>query len=172
MAVVFCGTAVGNRSALRQAYYAGIGNSFWKTLHEVGLTPSQFEPEQYRSATAFGLGFTDLAKNISGNDVDLRDEHFARDALRRKILKFQPRVVAFTSKRAAQEFLRRPVQYGPLEEVIGSSRLFVLPSPSGAARRWWQVDVWHDLAKLLQGQHRTSHSTRSRVKRAPGLRQR
>lgn len=169
MSVVFCGTAVGNRSALRRAYYAGTGNAFWKTLHEVGLTSNRLEPEQYRSAASFGVGFTDLAKNISGNDVVLRQEHFGRSALRRKIMKYQPRVVAFTSKRAAEEFLERPVEYGLAQEVVGSSLLFVLPSPSGAARRWWQVTQWHNLAKLVAGKkHRTNRSTRSRVKRAPG----
>jgi double-stranded uracil-DNA glycosylase len=168
MSVVFCGTAVGNRSALRHAYYAGIGNVFWKTVHEIGLTPRRLEPEQYKEAAAFGIGFTDLAKSISGNDVVLRQKHFGRSALRRKILKFQPQIVAFTSKRAAEEFLERPVEYGRVEEVVGSSLLFVMPSPSGAARRWWQVNVWHDLAKLLAGKHGTSRSTRSQVKRAPG----
>jgi TDG/mug DNA glycosylase family protein len=155
MAVVFCGTAVGARSAVRGAYYAGIGNAFWRTLHEIGLTPRRFEPEQYRSAAALGIGFTDLAKTVSGNDVILRQEHFGRDALRQKVLKFEPEVVAFTSKRAAEEFLERPVEYGLLEETVGSSLLFVLPSPSGAARRWWQVQRWHELAELVRNRHRT-----------------
>lgn len=155
MRVVFCGTAVGDRSALRRAYYAGAGNAFWGTLHEIGLTPRQFDPEQYRSVAAIGIGFTDLAKSVSGNDVVLRQEHFCRDSLRRKILKFKPAIVAFTSKRAAKEFVGRPVEYGLLEEVIGSSSLFVLPSPSGAARRWWQVQQWHELAALVHGRHRT-----------------
>lgn len=38
--IVFCGTAAGRESAARGAYYAGSGNSFWKTLHEVGLYPA------------------------------------------------------------------------------------------------------------------------------------
>jgi TDG/mug DNA glycosylase family protein len=151
MSVVFCGTAVGTRSALRGAYYAGIGNAFWKTLHEVQLTPQQLEPEQYASAAALGIGFTDLAKHVSGNDVILRDMHFGRAELRRKILQFQPAVVAFTSKRAAQEFLEKPIEYGLLSDTVGSSLLFVLPSPSGAARRWWQIERWHELARLVRG---------------------
>src|SRR5262245_51510581 len=118
MSVVFCGTAVGNRSAIVGAYYAGIGNAFWKTLHEIGLTPSRFEPEQYEVAAALGIGFTDLAKTISGNDVILRPEHFDRDALRRKVLQFAPAVVAFTSKRAGEEFIGKRVDYGLLHDKI------------------------------------------------------
>jgi TDG/mug DNA glycosylase family protein len=34
--VVFCGTAVGDQSARRGAYYAGPGNQFWNILAETG----------------------------------------------------------------------------------------------------------------------------------------
>jgi TDG/mug DNA glycosylase family protein len=156
MSVVFCGTAVGRRSALRRAYYAGIGNVFWRALHEVGITRRRFEPEEYGRTAALGIGFTDLAKHISGNDTVLKGEHFGRRELRRKILKFKPHIVAFTSKRAAEEFLGRQVDYGELDELIGSSRLFVLTSPSGAGRRWWNIEVWRDLARLVQTSGRRS----------------
>lgn len=169
MSVVFCGTAVGARSALRRAYYAGPGNQFWKTLFDIGLTPTRFEPEQYKKTAALGIGFTDLAKAISGNDNILSRSHFGRDKLRRKILKFRPGVVAFTSKRAAQEFLGKPVQYGLLQESIETSLLFVLPSPSGAARRWWKVRIWHDLATLIRDRAPNKPlNPIARKKRAPG----
>lgn len=38
--IVFCGTAVGNKSFLRRAYYAGSGNKFYKILYRIGLTPT------------------------------------------------------------------------------------------------------------------------------------
>jgi len=148
LAVVFCGTAVGTASALRRAYYAGPGNAFWRTLAEVGLTPRRVEPEEYQCITDFGLGLTDLAKTISGSDHVLSNEHFGRSGLRAKVLQYQPRVLAFTSKRAAEEFLGHPVAYGLLEEKINDTMLFVLPSPSGAARRYWDSKPWHDLARL------------------------
>ena len=44
--LVFCGTAAGRQSALQQAYYAHGQNKFWKTLYEVGLTPSLFAPHR------------------------------------------------------------------------------------------------------------------------------
>lgn len=150
MSVVFCGTAVGAVSAQRGAYYAGPGNRFWETLFRIGLTPTQLRPEQYKSAAALGIGFTDVVKSISGNDNILRRVHFGTDTLRRKIEIFQPQFFAFTSKRAAKEFLGRSVQYGQLQEQVGWSRLYVLPSPSGAARRWWRIEFWHDLATLVE----------------------
>lgn len=134
--IVFCGTEVGAKSAREQAYYAGVGNAFWKMLHEIGLTPHRFQPSQYADALALGVGFTDLAKSVSGNDDVLRHEHFGRDALMAKLIHFEPRIVAFTGKRAAAEFLGRPVDYGLLDATVGAPQLFVLRSPSGAARRW------------------------------------
>jgi TDG/mug DNA glycosylase family protein len=148
--IVFCGTAVGAASALRRAYYAGPGNAFWPTLFQVGLIPVQLKPEQYKCITEHGLGLTDLAKTISGSDRVLSRRHFDSDRLRTNTRYYAPKVLAFTSKRAAEEFVGRTVKYGRLEEMIGSTQLFVVPSPSGAARRYWSQHPWRDLASLAQ----------------------
>lgn len=148
--VVFCGTAVGNASARRGAYYAGPGNAFWKTLHEVRLTPHEVRPEAYESILQLGLGLTDLAKSVSGVDSSLKKAHFDREGLLSKILRYSPRFLAFTGKRAAEEFLEETVSYGLHKQTIGSTKLFVLPSPSGAARRFWCAKYWKDLSQLAQ----------------------
>ena len=146
--IVFCGTAVGTAVALRGAYYAGPGNAFWPTLFKVGFTPRLFSPEEYRDLRQYGLGLTDLAKTVWGADNSLSAHHFDRARLRRTVLKYRPHVLAFTSKRAAREFVGHPVGYGALREKIGGTALFVLPSPSGAARRYWSVAPWRELARL------------------------
>jgi len=148
LAVVFCGTAVSAASARRRAYYAGPGNAFWPTLFKVGLTPHLFRPEEYRGLKRYGLGLTDLVKAVSGSDNSLSREHFDPMRLRKKILKYRPRVVAFTSKRAAEEFLGHTVEYGLRRDKIGDTALFVLPSPSGAARGHWKEGPWRELARL------------------------
>jgi G:T/U-mismatch repair DNA glycosylase len=56
--VIFVGTAAGKRSAEFGHYYAGRGNRFWRTLHEVGLTPRLFEPGEFRALLALGIGHT------------------------------------------------------------------------------------------------------------------
>jgi len=146
--VVFCGTAAGAASARRQAYYAGPGNAFWPTLFVAGFTPRPLLPEEYAAVTAYGLGLTDLAKEVSGQDSALSAADFDRDALATKVQRYGPGVLAFTSKRAAEEFLRRSVDYGLQPDSIGATRLFVLPSPSGAARRYWSLQPWQALARL------------------------
>ncbi len=151
LAVVFCGSAVGSASARRGAYYAGPGNVFWPTLFEVGLTPRLLKPSEYPQVLDYGLGLTDLAKHVSGSDDTLSKGDFDRKGLRTKIERYEPRILAFTSKRAAEEYLVSRVQYGLLPEAIGSTRLFVLPSPSGAVRRFWDKAPWHELARLRNG---------------------
>lgn len=147
--IVFCGTAVSAVSAVRRAYYAGPGNAFWPTLFAAGFTPRQLAPEEYPALITFGFGLTDLAKGVSGSDRVLEREHFGADALRDKMLQFQPNVLAFTSKRAAQEFLGRPVQYRLQPETIERTQVFVLPSPSGAARGSWDLRPWRELAQQI-----------------------
>jgi TDG/mug DNA glycosylase family protein len=151
LAVVFCGTAAGRRSAEVRAYYAGRGNKFWATLHETGLTPRRFEPAEYRRVLSHQLGLTDLAKRTSGADSTLKRSDFSRPALRRVIAKYRPKVVAFTSKRAAMEFFGGRVDYGLYPEVIDGTRFFVLSSPSGLASGSWQKGRhWHELAALVR----------------------
>jgi len=144
--IVFCGTAVGAVSARRRAYYAGPGNAFWPTLHRVGLTERQLQPEEYASLLDYRIGLTDLAKEISGNDDILSRAHFNAERLKSNIEKYRPRIVAFTGKRAAQEYLGRPVGYGRLAKKEGETTLFVLTSPSGAACRYWSTTPWQELA--------------------------
>jgi len=129
MRIVFCGTAVGAASALRRAYYAGPGNAFWPTLFQVGLIPIQLEPEQYTCITEYGLGLTDLAKTISGSDRVLSRQDFDGDGLREKMRHYTPKVLAFTRKRAAEEFVGRPVEYGRLEDMIGPSEVVCASLP-------------------------------------------
>jgi TDG/mug DNA glycosylase family protein len=60
--LVFCGTAAGRQSALQKAYYAHGQNKFWRTLHEVGLTPHLFAPQEYPDLWKLGIGLTDIEK--------------------------------------------------------------------------------------------------------------
>ena len=150
--LVFCGTAPSRASAAARAYYARPGNRFWPTLHRVGLTPRRFQPHEYAELLALGIGLTDLCKAHSGNDDELPDDAFDVPAFVRKVNRHQPRWVAFTSKNAAQAFLARKVAYGVQPEMIGATRFFVLPSPSGQATRFWDEQVWRELADVVKNE--------------------
>jgi TDG/mug DNA glycosylase family protein len=150
LGIVFCGTAAGSASARRGAYYAGPGNAFWRTLHRVGLTPYVLEPEDYRRLTSWNMGLTDLAKRVAGSDTILVRRDFDVERLRSVIAEYRPQIVAFTSKRAAEEFVGHPVDYGMMSDAVGTTGLFALPSPSGAARRYWNEDHWRSLGSLVR----------------------
>ncbi|MBQ4854279.1 mismatch-specific DNA-glycosylase [Rhodanobacter sp. B2A1Ga4] len=148
LAVVFCGTAAGRRSAAERAYYAHPGNLFWRALHASGLTPRLLAPAEFPLLPQFGIGLTDLAKRHSGNDNELPPEAFDAPALFARIERHAPRLLAFTSKNAARSALGHAVGYGLQEETLGSTRLFVLPSPSGQARGHWDLAPWQALGEL------------------------
>ena len=146
--IVFCGSAAGRRSAEVGAYYAGRGNLFWPTLALVGLTSHRLEPDEFRDLPQYGLGLTDVSKTQFGADAELDRSADDPAGLRCKIEQHQPCVVAFVGKRPAQVFLgRRSVGYGLQPETIGRTALFVLPSPSGLARRSWDERWWQELAR-------------------------
>ena len=151
--VVFCGTALGYRSAQAQAYYANAGNFFWRTLYQTRLTPEQLKPQDYARAAEFGIGLTDLCKTAYGQDAELPDDAFDTAALTGKILQYQPRFLAFTSKTGASAMLARPtsqIAYGLQAEHIGHTQIYVLPSPSGQARIFWDGAVWQALADAIR----------------------
>lgn len=153
LALVFCGTALGRKSAEAQAYYANPTNLFWRTLHGTGLTPQRLPPGEYARLLDYGIGLTDLAKRHFGNDAELPGDAFDPAALREKMLRYRPAILAFTSKTGASAFLDRPtgrIPLGEQAERIGETRLFVLPSPSGHARRYWDVAVWEALAAQVR----------------------
>ncbi len=148
LAVVFCGSAPGRASARRGAYYAGPGNRFWPTLHAVGLTPRRLAPEEFRELPRHGLGLTDLCQGASGPDAELPRDADDTAALAAKIARYRPHWLAFVGKRPAKVFLgMTEVALGPrVASPFPHTRVFVLPSPSGAARGHWDIAPWHDLA--------------------------
>lgn len=147
--LVICGTGAGAWSARVGAYYGKPGNKFWPTLHAVRLTPRRLEPVEYAELLAFGIGLTDVAKEHVGQDDAIDLSRVDAAALHDKIRRFAPRFLAFTSKRAASLALGRPtgaIAYGEQAERIGTTRLHVLTSPSGAAGSYWSIEPWQRLA--------------------------
>ena len=152
--VIFVGTAAGRRSSAEGVYYANRGNYFWPTLWQVGLTPRRFLPQDFAKLQGVGIGFTDLCKSGSGMDRDIVITSAEVAAFDDKMRQHQPRAIAFTSKKAASLWLRRRtdrVRYGHQKRrATDYCEVFVLPSPSSAARRYWKIEPWRDLADWLR----------------------
>jgi len=144
--VVFCGTAPGTVSAKVQAYYAGPGNAFWQALHLTGLTPFELVPAEFERLPGYGIGLTDICKVSSGSDAEVGIAEFDVAGLQEKIAAAEPGYLAFNGKNAARGALERDVAYGLQDEQVGGAPVWVLPSTSGRARRFWKIEPWRELA--------------------------
>jgi TDG/mug DNA glycosylase family protein len=152
LSIVLCGTAAGTTSAAERAYYAHRQNKFWKILHETRLTPEQLQPRQYRSLLHHGIGLTDLVKAGAGMDRATLPKLSVADRVRlsRAIAIFRPRFLAFTSKTAGQKFFDGKRDFGEQRERLGDTRVWILPSTSGAANGSWRPEVWHRFAEEVR----------------------
>ena len=150
--LVFCGTAAGRQSALLGAYYAHGQNKFWATLHRVGLTPHLFAPQDYEKLWELGIGLTDIAKHVYGMDHQLPKDALGAEAvaaLKLRILKAKPRILAFTSLNGGRKVMGARAVAGEQEERLDDTRVFILPSPSPLAANHWDIKPWRDLAKAV-----------------------
>src|SRR5438132_11242685 len=143
--VVLCGTAAGTTSAAARAYYAHKQNKFWKILHEARLTAELLQPHQYRDLLQYRIGLTDLVKADAGMDRATLPKLTAADRTRLSdsIAAFRPKFLAFTSKTAGQRFFGGKRDYGEQIERIAETRIWILPSTSGAAQGSWRPEAWH-----------------------------
>jgi TDG/mug DNA glycosylase family protein len=150
--LVFVGTAAGQRSADVGQYYAHPGNRFWRTIHEVGITSRRYEPHEFPALLKLGIGFTDMCKSGAGMDHKALNSPVDLVAFHEKIQQYRPKIIAFTSKKAASLFYGRPTKaialgrQPPLEDF---PIVFVLASPSGAASGHWSMQPWQELADSI-----------------------
>ena len=148
----FVGTAAGPKSAEVGAYYAHRGNRFWRALHETGITPRLYAPEEFPLLMALGVGLTDFCKTDWGVDANIAREAFDVDGFKRKVARMKPRALAFTSKTAAGLWLGRStgrIAIGRQAATAGPT-VFVLPSPSGLATSYWSIAPWREAAEFLR----------------------
>lgn len=151
LSLVLCGTAPSRISAAKGAYYANPGNRFWRTLHEVGLTPVQIPPADYARVLEFGIGLTDLNKTEFGCDHDLSSAAYDVKGFTAKIRAYAPSLIAFDSKNAAKAFFgTASISLGLQAATLDGIPIFVVPSPSGLARRFFDIGPWHDLARNVE----------------------
>ena len=146
--IVFCGTAASKKSKKLNAYYAGPGNKFWKTLHAIGLTDNQLNPKEFERLLEYNIGLTDICKTDYGNDNELDTSKYDVDGFNLKILKYKPKIVCFNGKNAAKAYLnQKKVDYGYQNKRAGDSKIFIAPSTSGAANGYWNLGIWKELTE-------------------------
>jgi TDG/mug DNA glycosylase family protein len=149
--VVFAGINPGLYSAATGHHFARPGNRFWPALHRSGFTPRQFRPDEQDQLLALGLGITNVAPRATARAAELAPAELREGAqvLREKMGRLRPQwlaVLGVTVYRAA--FAHPGAIVGPQAAVIGPTRLWVLPNPSGLNASWTPPRLVEAFAEL------------------------
>jgi len=133
--VLFVGINPSLRSAAVGHHFAGPGNPFWRLMHAAGFVSEPINHEQDRRILDVHLGLTNLCPRPTRAADELSRAEIARGraALRRKIARLRPRVVALVGITLYQQLFGHPRSGGPgaKPESLGGARVFVVPNPSG-----------------------------------------
>ena len=153
--MLFVGINPGIRSSLTGHHFAGFSNRFWTLLFESGLVPERITYSDDDRLPEFGYGITNIVPRPTPGIDGLASHEFVegRVRLRRKILRYRPRVVAFvgvTVFRAMFPAQKGAVALGRREERIGDSAIFVLPNPSGRNANYSYAEMLGAFQKLAQ----------------------
>ena len=157
--VLFCGINPGTYSGAVGHHFARPGNRFWRTLHSSGFTDRVLSSFEENELLRFGLGITNLVERATPTADALTSDELRDGALRltRKLKRFRPRWVSFlglTSYRTA--FGQRDATIGPQEQTFGTTRVWLLPNPSGLNAHWQLPDlarVFGELRLQVKAEH-------------------
>ncbi len=132
--VLFVGINPGLYSGAVGHHFARPGNRFWPVLHKAGFTERQLSPFEERELLKHGYGITNIVKKSTAMASELGRVELERGGrgLKAKVRRHRPRVVAVLGLEAFRIAFGNPkALFGPQEQCIGPSRLWVLPNPSG-----------------------------------------
>ena len=166
--VVFVGINPSVFSVERGHYFARPTNRFWPCLSRSilsrqarqALSVERLRPEHDRALLDYGIGFTDLVKRATAKASELAPSDFppAVRHLLAKLERHRPRIVCFhgiTGFRPVHRLLTGQVseiKLGLQELLLGPTRVYLVPNPSGANAHVTPVEQtrWYDrLAECL-----------------------
>jgi len=149
--VLFSGINPGLYSAATGYHFARPGNRFWPTLHAAGFTPRLLHPSEEAELLDLGLGITNVVARASAAADELTEAEMIAGGkrLRTKVKRFAPRFLAVLGVGAYRVAFARPkAAVGPQPEVIGETRVWVLPNPSGLNAHYGAKDLARVFAEL------------------------
>ena len=140
--LVIVGINPGVKSAAVGRHYAGPGNHFWPLLHESGLVSERLTHREDERVLEYGIGLTNIVdrESPSISDLSLDEMRAGAVVLRRKLLRYAPRIVAFNGKRIYEIFAGHTCELGAQTERIGTSQVFVTPSTSARVTAYQRAD--------------------------------
>ena len=151
--VLFSGINPGLYSAATGFHFARPGNRFWPALHQSGFTPRQLDPSEQDRLLPLGLGITNVVARATARADELSPAELRAggQALRAKAETLKPdwvAVLGVTAYRAS--FGIKGAIVGPQDVVIGTTRVWVLPNPSGLNAHWTPQTLAAEFARLRE----------------------
>jgi TDG/mug DNA glycosylase family protein len=151
--VLFCGINPGLYTAAVGHHFARPGNRFWPALHASGFTPRVLAPHEERQLLDLGLGITNVVARATGTADELTAAELAEGGrvLVAKVTRERPRYLAVLGIGAYRSAFARPqAKLGLQPDTIASTRLWVLPNPSGLNAAYGAKDLARLLGDLRQ----------------------
>lgn len=149
--VLFCGINPGLTSGALGHHFANPGTRFWPSLHGSGFTPRRLRCDEEDELLALGLGITNVVGRTTAQASELTREEIVGGGreLRRKVLRWRPRWLAVLGVTAyRQAFGERGASVGYQARQIGSTRVWLLPNPSGRNAHWQLGPLIEEFARL------------------------
>jgi TDG/mug DNA glycosylase family protein len=151
--VLFVGINPGLYSAWSGHHFARPGNRFWPALHRSGFTPRQLAPAEQEELLGLGLGVTNVVERATAtaaelSAAELREGGRALEATAERFAPAYIAVLGVTAYRAA--FGERRAALGEQSRMLGRSRLWVLPNPSGLNAHFTPTDLARLFAELRE----------------------
>jgi TDG/mug DNA glycosylase family protein len=144
--VLFVGINPGLYSGAVGHHFARPGNRFWPALHKAGFTARRISPFEERELLKSGYGITNIVNysTAAADELDVRELADGGKRLTAKIMRYRPRIVAILGIKAFRLAFGQPhAGFGLQEQRIGSSRIWILPNPSG-------LNASHQLPALVR----------------------
>ena len=151
LSVLFCGTNPGLYSAVVGHHYGRPGNRFWPTLHASGFTPRLFRPSEEHELLRLGYGITDVVLRASTAAHELTKAEIVAGGkeLRRKVQKVAPQFLAVLGLGVYRTAFSQPKAVVGLQaERIGTTKVWVLPNPSGLNAHYQPMELVRLFAEL------------------------
>ncbi|RST16999.1 G/U mismatch-specific DNA glycosylase [Streptomyces sp. WAC05374] len=151
LSVLFCGINPGLMSAATGHHFARPGNRFWPVLHRSGFTPRQLKPSEQDELLLHGLGITNVVARASARADELTAEEFREGGrlLALKVERLRPRWLAVAGVTAYRTAFDEPkARTGPQDRMMGDTRIWVLPNPSGLNAHWTLETMAEEFARL------------------------
>lgn len=153
LTVLFSGINPGLWSAATGLHFARPGNRFWPTLHAAGFTDRRLRPEEQAKLPELGVGITNVAARATARADELSREELREGAgtLREKVQELEPCWLAVVGIGAFRTGFEAPnASVGPQALRLGTTRVWVLPNPSGLNAHWSAAALAEEFARLRE----------------------